>query len=60
MAAALRNTRAANTPYFTPAQVPPAGTAIVPQPSGKPVPSLFKPLKIRGLEIQNRIVVSCP
>ena len=48
---------APSVPYFTPEQFPPAGTAIVPQPDGKLVPSLFQPLKIRGLELQNRIVV---
>jgi hypothetical protein len=45
-------------PYFSPAQKPPAGTAETPQPDGKPVPKLFTPLKIRGVEMQNRIMVS--
>ncbi|OCH89193.1 FMN-linked oxidoreductase [Obba rivulosa] len=49
---------APNVPYFTPAQNPPAGAAIVPQPDGKPVPKLFQPLKIRGLEVHNRIFLS--
>lgn len=47
---------APNTPYFTPAQVPPAGTA-APTKDGKPIPSLFQPLKIRGVEFQNRLFV---
>ncbi|KAF8069077.1 hypothetical protein FPV67DRAFT_1491012 [Lyophyllum atratum] len=52
------NVPAPNVPYFTPAQVVPSGTALVPQPSGKPVPKLFQPLKIRGVELQNRIMLS--
>lgn len=44
--------------YFTPGQFPPAGTATDPQPNGKPIPKLFQPLKIRGLTLQNRIMVS--
>ncbi|KAH8084363.1 NADH:flavin oxidoreductase/NADH oxidase [Cristinia sonorae] len=54
------NSPAPNTPYFTPAQFPASGTAIQPQAlqeSGeeKPVPKLFQPLKIRGVEFHNRI-----
>ncbi|KAA1474492.1 FMN-linked oxidoreductase [Dentipellis sp. KUC8613] len=52
------NRSAPDVPYFTPAQVPASGTAINPQSDGTPVPSLFQPIKIRGLEMQNRIVVS--
>ncbi|CDO69103.1 hypothetical protein BN946_scf185042.g5 [Trametes cinnabarina] len=52
------NRPAPNTSYFTPAQYPPAGTAFDPQPNGKPIPTLFKPLKIRGVEFQNRIWLS--
>ncbi|KAK5509683.1 NADH-dependent flavin oxidoreductase [Exophiala xenobiotica] len=44
--------------YFTPAQIPPAGTAADPQPHGKPIPKLFTPLKIRGITLQNRIMLS--
>lgn len=51
------NEPAAGIPYFTPAQIPPSGTAIDPQPDGKPIPTVFKPLKVRGLEFQNRIFV---
>jgi 2,4-dienoyl-CoA reductase-like NADH-dependent reductase (Old Yellow Enzyme family) len=44
--------------YFTPAQEPPSGTAFSPQHSGKPIPKVFTPLKIRGLTLQNRIMLS--
>ncbi|KZT70798.1 FMN-linked oxidoreductase [Daedalea quercina L-15889] len=47
-----------NNSYFTPRQDPPAGTALDPQPDGKPIPKLFQPLAIRGLELHNRIVMS--
>ncbi|KAF8195997.1 NADPH dehydrogenase [Pholiota molesta] len=52
------NVGAPNTPYFTPIQNPPAGTALDPQPDGKPIPKLFQPLRIRGVEFQNRIWLS--
>ncbi|PSR72184.1 hypothetical protein PHLCEN_2v11941 [Hermanssonia centrifuga] len=52
----FQNVPAQDVPYFTPAQIPASGTA-VPDPDGKPIPSLFQPIKIRGLELQNRIVV---
>ncbi|KLO09030.1 FMN-linked oxidoreductase [Schizopora paradoxa] len=54
----LANTPAPNTSYFTPAQIPPSGTATNPQPDGSPIPKLFQPLKIRGAEFRNRIFVS--
>ncbi|KAE8154537.1 FMN-linked oxidoreductase [Aspergillus avenaceus] len=41
--------------YFTPAQIPAAGTARDPQSSGRPIPKLFQPLTIRGQTYQNRI-----
>jgi hypothetical protein len=44
-------------PYYTPAQTPPAGTASDPQPDGSHPPKLFQPLKLRGLTLQNRIMV---
>jgi len=44
--------------YFTPAQNPPAGTALDPQTSGKTVPKLFTPLELRGVTLQNRIMLS--
>ncbi|KAF4127022.1 2,4-dienoyl-CoA reductase or related NADH-dependent reductase, Old Yellow Enzyme (OYE) family [Geosmithia morbida] len=43
--------------FFTPAQDPPAGTALSTQ-DGQPIPKLFTPLKIRGVELPNRIWVS--
>ncbi|KYK60832.1 hypothetical protein DCS_01970 [Drechmeria coniospora] len=52
------NKAAEGVPFFTPEQDPVAGTAVLPQPSGKPVPKLFTPLKIRGVEMPNRIWVS--
>jgi hypothetical protein len=44
--------------YFTPLQDPPSGTASDPQPNDKPIPKVFKPLTIRGLTLQNRILLS--
>ncbi|KAA1475075.1 FMN-linked oxidoreductase [Dentipellis sp. KUC8613] len=44
--------------YFAPKQSPPSGTALDPQPDGKPIPQLFQPLRIRGVEFQNRIFLS--
>lgn len=43
--------------YFTPQQDPPAGTAIG-MADGSKIPKLFTPLKLRGLELQNRIALS--
>ncbi|KAA8894040.1 FMN-linked oxidoreductase [Sphaerosporella brunnea] len=57
-ASALRNEPAPNVPYFTPAQIPPAGTAFDPQSDGSHPPTLFKPFKIRGATFQNRIMLS--
>lgn len=54
----IPNVPAANISYFTPAQLPPSGTAFDPQPDKKPIPKLFQPLKIRGVEFHNRIFVS--
>ncbi|KAK5939018.1 NADH-dependent flavin oxidoreductase [Knufia obscura] len=54
----IRNTPAKDTIYFTPAQNPPSGTALDPQPNGKPIPKLFQPLTIRGITFQNRIWLS--
>ncbi|KAF7971891.1 hypothetical protein HWV62_19509 [Athelia sp. TMB] len=54
----IENVAAKGVPYFTPAQVPASGTAIVPQPSGKEVPLLFQPLTIRGTTFHNRIFLS--
>jgi len=55
---AIVNKPAPHISYFTPAQEPPSGTATDPQPDGKEIPKLFKPLKIRGLTLQNRIMLS--
>jgi 2,4-dienoyl-CoA reductase-like NADH-dependent reductase (Old Yellow Enzyme family) len=49
-----KNIPAADTPYFTPAQNPPAGTAL----EQDSAPTLFQPLQIRGMALQNRFVVS--
>jgi hypothetical protein len=48
------NKAAQNTPYFTPAQDPPAGTAFLSD-DKKDIPKLFTPLKIRGVTLQNRM-----
>lgn len=53
----LYNAPAKGIPYFTPAQDPKAGTLLGVE-EGKKQPKLFTPLKIRGLEIQNRVIVS--
>ncbi|KAK6436458.1 NADH-dependent flavin oxidoreductase [Oleoguttula sp. CCFEE 5521] len=53
------NKAAPGVSYFTPFQDPPAGTALIPDgqdPSS--VPKLFRPLKLRGLTLQNRIMLS--
>ncbi|KAH9905611.1 FMN-linked oxidoreductase [Xylariomycetidae sp. FL2044] len=52
------NEAAEGVPFFSPAQKPPAGTALDPQPNGQPIPKLFTPLKIRGITMPNRIMVS--
>ncbi|KAK7704553.1 NADH-dependent flavin oxidoreductase [Botryosphaeria dothidea] len=52
------NKPAPGVDYFTPYQEVPAGSAAHPQPDGKPIPKLFQPLKIRGMRIQNRIMLS--
>ncbi len=46
--------------YFTPAQEPPAGTAADPQSDEAQIPKLFRPLKVRGLTLHNRIGVCNP
>lgn len=52
------NAPAPGISYFTPAQIPASGTAYDTQPNGKPVPKLFTPIKIRGVEFHNRIFLS--
>jgi 2,4-dienoyl-CoA reductase-like NADH-dependent reductase (Old Yellow Enzyme family) len=49
------STGAAGVPFYTPAQTPPAGTALD---TGADVPTLFTPLKLRGMTLQNRFAVS--
>jgi hypothetical protein len=44
-----------NVPFHTPAQKPPAGTALS---TGPDVPTLFTPFRLRALTLQNRFVVS--
>lgn len=53
----LANVGAKGISYFTPAQKPPSGTASEPQPGGSSPPKLFQPLQIRGVKMQNRIMV---
>ncbi|KAF1350040.1 NADH:flavin oxidoreductase/NADH oxidase [Delphinella strobiligena] len=53
----MANRAAKGTPYFTPLQDPVAGTAFITE-DGKPLPKLFKPLQLRGLTLQNRIMLS--
>ncbi|KAA1474501.1 FMN-linked oxidoreductase [Dentipellis sp. KUC8613] len=52
----LTNRPAQNTSYFIPAQTPPAGSAVDPDNSN--LPTLFRQIKIRGLELHNRIILS--
>ncbi|UKZ62534.1 uncharacterized protein TrAtP1_003779 [Trichoderma atroviride] len=54
----ISNAAAKGVSFYTPEQDPVPGSAVQPQPSGKPVPKLFTPLKIRDIELPNRIWVS--
>ncbi|KAF7716012.1 Uncharacterized protein PECH_001907 [Penicillium ucsense] len=54
----IENKAAQGISYFTPAQVPPAGSAAIPQSDGSQPPKLFQPLKLRGLTFPNRIGLS--
>ncbi|KAK3300875.1 uncharacterized protein B0H64DRAFT_25906 [Chaetomium fimeti] len=49
------NTAAAGVPFYTPIKTAPAGTALD---TGADVPTLFTPLRLRGMTLQNRFVVS--
>ncbi|KAJ6786573.1 hypothetical protein PWT90_09335 [Aphanocladium album] len=49
------NKAAPGVPFYTPAQVPPIGSV---EENQAAAPSLFQPIKVRGLEQQNRVVVS--
>ncbi|KAI1328284.1 NADPH dehydrogenase [Xylariaceae sp. FL0255] len=48
------NKAAPGAPFYTPVQDPPAGTAVDPATA----PTLFQPLQIRDMKLQNRFVVS--
>ncbi|EGS18680.1 uncharacterized protein CTHT_0052870 [Thermochaetoides thermophila DSM 1495] len=48
---------APGTPFFTPAQQPPAGTPLS-SPTSSTAPTLFTPLTLRSLTLQNRFAVS--
>ncbi|GAP90298.1 putative NADPH dehydrogenase [Rosellinia necatrix] len=50
----VENKGAPGAPFYTPVQDPPAGTALNPATA----PTLFKPLKIRDMTLQNRFAVS--
>jgi hypothetical protein len=52
------NRAAPGVSYFTPLQDPRAGTALRLKDGGDKLPKLFTPIKLRGLELQNRVVVS--
>ncbi|KAI3530855.1 hypothetical protein CSPX01_14589 [Colletotrichum filicis] len=56
----IENPAAKNTPYYTPSQSPPSGTAILPSTTTTttPLPKLFTPLKIRSLTLQNRLFLA--
>ena len=51
------NKPAAGVPYFTPAQDPPAGTAMIEE-GQKSVPKLFRPIQLRGMMMANRLMLS--
>ncbi|KAL6786697.1 hypothetical protein J3E68DRAFT_447028 [Trichoderma sp. SZMC 28012] len=51
----IHNVAAKDASFFTPEQDPVPGSASQIQASGKPVPKLFSPLKIRDIEMPNRI-----
>ncbi|XXG98731.1 hypothetical protein Hte_005060 [Hypoxylon texense] len=52
--ASVINKGAPNVPFYTPIQDPPAGTALDPATA----PTLFQPLQLRGVTLQNRFAVS--
>ncbi|KAF2009549.1 FMN-linked oxidoreductase [Aaosphaeria arxii CBS 175.79] len=52
------NEAAPGISYFTPAQQIPAGTALSNKDGSEKIPKIFNPLKLRGLNLQNRIAVS--
>ncbi|EFY93307.1 NADH-dependent flavin oxidoreductase-like protein [Metarhizium acridum CQMa 102] len=50
----LRNKGQSGVPFYTPAQEPAAGTAA----DASTAPTLYKPLRVRSLELHNRFAVS--
>ncbi|KAF2837529.1 FMN-linked oxidoreductase [Patellaria atrata CBS 101060] len=54
----LINRAAPGVSFFTPYQEMPAGKAFEPGKDDKQIPKLFQPLKIRGMTMQNRIMLS--
>jgi 2,4-dienoyl-CoA reductase-like NADH-dependent reductase (Old Yellow Enzyme family) len=50
--------KAQQVPYYTPLQQIPSGTAIIHPDTKASLPKLFQSLKIRGLTLQNRVIVS--
>ncbi|KAI3331917.1 NADPH dehydrogenase [Xylariaceae sp. AK1471] len=50
----VENKAAPGVPFYTPAQEPPAGTALNPATA----PTLFQPLQIRDMTLQNRFAVA--
>jgi len=54
MAPGTANKPAPGIPYYTPAQEPPAGSAA----DVSTAPTLFRPLRIRDVELTNRFIVS--
>lgn len=66
MSPIIDNTPAPGAAFFTPAQSPPAGTIILDPPttlaengiSQKKHPKLFQPLQLRGITLQNRLILS--
>lgn len=50
----IPNVAAENISFYTPAQTPPAGEAIL---GDIAIPKLFQPIKIRGVQFPNRIFV---
>ncbi|MCJ1316436.1 hypothetical protein MMC15_001757 [Xylographa vitiligo] len=54
----IPNEAAPGISYYTPKQDPVAGSAVDPQANGSHPPKLFQPLKIRGVTLPNRIMLS--
>jgi 2,4-dienoyl-CoA reductase-like NADH-dependent reductase (Old Yellow Enzyme family) len=54
----IPNKPAAGISYYTPAQVPVAGSAKTPQSDGSRIPKLFTPLTLRSVTFPNRIFLS--